>query len=156
MIKCTSTLIYYAIFGCMLYCSIAVVAQVPKPVKWDFKVASVSGGEATLVFTAALDEGWHIYSQFLQEDGPLPTTFTFTPSKDYTLVGQVKEESQGVKSYNEIFMMDIVWFEKTAVFVQKIKLQAPQAIVRGKVEFMVCTEEMCLPGEAVPFSLDVK
>jgi len=132
------------------------MAQAPKPVKWDFKVASVTGDEATLVFTATLDEGWHIYSQFLEEDGPLPTTFTLAPSPDYAPVGKVKEESPGVKSYNDIFMMDIVWFEKTAVFVQKVRLQAPHVTVKGKVEFMVCTEEMCLPGEAMPFSLDVR
>ena len=140
-----------------IFCySPAVIAQAHKPVKWEFKVASITGDEASLVFTATLDEGWHIYSQFLEEDGPLPTTFTFAPSKEYTLVGKVKEESPGVKSYNEIFMMDIVWFEKTAVFVQKIKLQGAGATVKGKVEFMVCTEEMCLPAEAVPFSLDVR
>jgi thiol:disulfide interchange protein DsbD len=155
--RVSSTVIYCVVILFTFLCSSStVIAQALRPVKWDFKVASVTADEATLVFTATLDDGWHIYSQFLAEDGPLPTTFTFAPSKDYTLVGKVKEESPGVKSYNEIFMMDIVWFEKTAVFVQKVKLKTTQTTVKGKVEFMVCTEEMCLPGEAVPFSLDVK
>ena len=156
MTKKTLIAVCCTILWLMFWRVTAAVAQAHKPVKWDFKVASVTAEEATLVFTATLDEGWHIYSQFLQEDGPLPTTFTFTPSKDYTLAGKVKEESPAVKSYNDIFMMDIAWFEKTAVFVQKVKLHGPQVTVQGKVEFMVCTEEMCLPGEAVPFSLSVR
>jgi|ADGO01.1.fsa_nt_gi hypothetical protein len=67
-------------------------AQVHDPVRWDFKVESVSGTEATLAFTAILDDGWHIYSQFMEDGGPLPTSFTFEPSEKYTLVGEVEEE----------------------------------------------------------------
>lgn len=45
---------------------------------------------------------------------------------------------------------------RIVVFTQKIKLKTGRTTVKGKMKFMVCTEEMCLPGEAVPFSLDVR
>ncbi|MEI9918155.1 MAG: cytochrome c biogenesis protein CcdA [Bacteroidota bacterium] len=131
-------------------------AQVRTPVKWNFSADAISETEAHLTFTATLDSGWHIYSQFLGEDGPLPTTFTFVPSKKYKPVKKVEELSKPVKSYDKTFMMDIVWFEKVAVFRQKVKLQAPSATIEGKIEFMVCTDEMCLPPDEVSFQLEAK
>lgn len=131
-------------------------AQVHKPVKWGFVSVPGKGSEATLMITATLEDGWHIYSQFLEEGGPLPTTISFTPSPEYTLVDKVKEEGVAVKSYDKTFMMDIVWYARSVVFSQKVKLHAPLTIIQGKVEFMVCTDEMCLPPEVVSFNLETK
>jgi thiol:disulfide interchange protein len=132
-----------------------VQGQVRQPVKWQFAAAPVSGSEAQLIITANLDDGWHIYSQFLEEGGPLPTTFTFQPNEAYSLTGKVKEESPPVKSYDQTFMMDITWFGKTAVFTQAVKLYAPSTVIKGRVEFMVCTDEMCLPPDDIEFSIPV-
>jgi len=131
-------------------------AQMHQPVKWHFTAVPVSESEASLIFTATLEEGWHVYSQFIEEGGPLPTTFTFEPSNDYSLVGIVKEESTPVKSYDKTFMMEIVWFSHTAIFTQKVKLRVPAATVKGSVEFMACTDEICLLPSKVNFNLEVK
>jgi DsbC/DsbD-like thiol-disulfide interchange protein len=132
------------------------VAQVHDPVKWKYEVVRTGKGEAALMFTASLEEGWHIYSQFIGEDGPLPTAFTFAPGNDYQRIEGVKEQSMPVKTYDETFMMDIAWFDRTAVFVQKVKLRAPSATIKGKIEFMACTGEMCLPPEEIDFVLNVE
>jgi thiol:disulfide interchange protein len=131
-------------------------AQVHIPYKWTFSATDGTGSEATLYFTVKLEEGWHIYSQFIEEGGPLPTTFTFMGSKEYTLISKVKEESEPIRSYDPTFMMNIVWFKQIAVFSQKVKLHTASTNVKGKVEFMVCTDEMCLPPEEVSFSIPVK
>ncbi len=39
-------------------------AQQLDPVKWTYKVNETSATEAELVFTAKLDAGWHLYSQY--------------------------------------------------------------------------------------------
>jgi thiol:disulfide interchange protein len=131
-------------------------AQVHKPVQWSFVSVPGKGSEATLMITATLEDGWHIYSQFLEEGGPLPTTISFTPAPEYTLVDKVKEEGVAVKSYDKTFLMDIVWYAHSVVFSQKVKLHAPLTIIQGKVEFMVCTDEMCLPPEVISFNLETK
>ncbi|WP_267298415.1 protein-disulfide reductase DsbD family protein [Parachryseolinea silvisoli] len=131
-------------------------AQVHKPVKWSFVSVPGKGSEATLMITATLEDGWHIYSQYIEEGGPLPTTISFSASQDYTLVDKVKEEGMAVKSYDKTFMMDIVWYARSVVFSQKVKLHTPLTIIQGKVEFMVCTEEMCLPPEVISFNLETK
>jgi len=131
--------------------------QIKQPIKWQFTARPLSSTEAEIAFTANLDDGWHIYSQHLEEGGPLPTSFSFTAAdNEYTRVGDVKELSTPVKSYDNTFMMDIIWFAKTAVFTQKIKLRNPTATVKGKIEFMVCTDEMCLPPDVIPFTVVAK
>ena len=145
----------------VLVCSMVVSyndaeAQVHKPVKWHFSTVPLNNREVKLVFTANLEDGWHIYSQHLDEGGPLPTTFRLEPSKDYEPVKTISEESTPVKSYDQTFMMDIVWFEKTAVFTQTVKLLVPVTTIKGKVEFMACREELCLPPDDVEFSVEVK
>lgn len=131
-------------------------AQIKKPVKWHFGATPINKEEAILTFTAFMEEGWHIYSQFIEEGGPLPTTITFEPSNDYTLIGKIKEESTPLKKFDVIFGMPIAWFEKTAVFTQRVKLNGPSATIKGKVEFMVCTDVECLLPEEKRFSLEAK
>lgn len=126
------------------------------PVKWDFAAIPLNDKKAKLIFTANLDEGWHIYSQFIEAGGPLPTTFTFIPDNNYSLKGKVKEEGKPFKSYDSIFMMKIVWYKNTVVFSQEVNLQAPVTTIRGKVEFMSCTHETCLPPKEIPFILEVR
>lgn len=130
--------------------------QTALPIKWQISSISVSDSEVQLIFTASLKEGWHIYSQSIGEGGPLPTTFSFTSSEIYSRIGVVEEFGTPVKVYDSTFMMDITWFSDIIVFKQKIALHQPSAIVNGKIEFMVCTDETCLPPNTQSFSLAVK
>jgi hypothetical protein len=124
--------------------------------KWDFSAIRLNDHEARLVFTCNLDDGWHIYSQFLEEGGPLPTTFTFVPDPSYALIGKVNEESTPIKEYDSVFMMPIVWYENTVVFSQKVKMNISGSTVKGKIEFMGCNSVMCLPPDEIRFSVEVK
>lgn len=131
-------------------------AQVHTPIKWQISTNQVSDSQAQLIFTAILDDGWHIYSQAIEEGGPLPTTFSFEPSDTYSRVGKVEEFGTPVKSYDNTFMMDITWFAQTVVFKQKVDLHEAAVTIKGKIEFMVCTDEMCLPPETKTFSLEIR
>ena len=72
----------------LLASSHLVQAQIERPVTWTFAAKPGAAGEATLTATATIAGSWHIYSQFIEEGGPEPTSFKFTPSPDYELVGQ--------------------------------------------------------------------
>lgn len=131
-------------------------AQFDKPVQWHFSATPANGSEVQLIFNATLEKGWHIYSQYIGTEGPLPTTFSFAPSSDYTQIGRMEEKGIPVKSYDKTFLMDLVWFANSVTFIQKIQLKVPLTTIQGKVEFMVCRDEMCLPPEVVAFSIDAK
>lgn len=140
---------------CMLFITASMaMAQAQKPVKWNFSATPLNEKEAELIFAATLPKGWHIYSQHLEPDGPMPTTFTFTESKEYKRIGAVEEKSTPFKEHLEVFEMDVVWYKDTAVFTQKIKLAVPSATVKGKIEFMICDDSACYP-DAVSFSIAV-
>ncbi len=131
-------------------------AQLFNPVTWDFKAKATSPTEAVLTFQAKISRHWHIYSQHLADGGPVATSFTFNPGQDYALLGEVEEKSKVVKGFDKTFQMDISWFENQAFFTQKIKLTGNKATVSGKLEFMACDDERCLPPEEVAFEIPVQ
>lgn len=132
-----------------------VDAQILTPVKWSYAAKRTGTNEAVILIKATIDNGWHLYSQFVQDGGPVKTTFTFTPSKVYTLTGKV-QEPKPIMKFEKAFGMNVSYFERTVVFQQKIRLKAQQAVVKGNVEFMVCNDEKCLPPDVVEFSIPVK
>jgi len=134
----------------------AARAQMYQPVKWHFSAVAVNDQEADIIFTANVDDGWHIYVQNLKEGGPVPTTFTFDQSDSYSRIDFVKDQSTPLEKFDQTFMMPVAWFEKTAVFTQRIKLNQSSTVVKGKVMFMACSEYQCLLPEEKEFSVEVK
>jgi len=143
------------IFAAALFLSIGAKAQIESPVKWSYAAKKISSTEAVVFLRATIQDGWHIYSQNVKDGGPIKTSFTFAPSKEYSLVGQTSEPTPLTK-YESSFSMNVSYFEKTVTFQQKIKLKSAKAsIVKGKLEFETCNDHKCLPPEDVEFSVDL-
>jgi thiol:disulfide interchange protein DsbD len=120
-------------------------AQILDPCKWSFKVEQTKPEEATLIFTAKLDSGWHLYSQFLSGDGPIPTHFTYDPSTSYKITGKT-EEGKPLSEYDKNFDMELKYFEHEAVFKQKINVLSKNDFnVTGTIDYMVCLEQCIFP-----------
>ena len=130
-------------------------AQILKPVKWQFGAKKLNDQEAVVFMKATMNSGWHIYSQHLEDGGPIPTSFAFEPATGYTVVGQPAEPKPLVK-YEEVFEMEVSYFENEVVFQQKVKLSNGAAAVKGTVEFMACNATQCLPPDEVSFTVAVK
>ena len=132
----------------------ASMGQLVDPVKWSYRVEQ-KGQEATLIFKATVDKGWHVYSQFIPDGGPIPTSFTFTPDNNYTLIGKVSEP-KGEEIFDSNFDMKLKYFENTAEFKQKIKLTSNKAFkLKGVVESMACNDKNCTPPNAVDFEFSI-
>lgn len=131
-------------------------AQVYAPVSWSWQATAQGNTEADLVFTATIDPGWHVYALTLQgDDGPIPTSFTFTPGSGYKPKGGVKQGKYKTE-YDPNFGMPLNYFEKQATFTQRIERLSPNDFdVKGFLTFMVCNDKMCLPPEDVEFSVRV-
>ncbi|HZY35246.1 MAG TPA: protein-disulfide reductase DsbD domain-containing protein [Mucilaginibacter sp.] len=138
-----------------LFLSLGVKAQIESPVKWSYAAKRISGTEAVVFLRATIQDGWHIYSQNVKDGGPIKTSFTFTPSKEYSLIGQTIEPAPLTK-YENAFSMNVSYFEKTVTFQQKIKLKSSNvSVVKGKLEFMTCNDHKCLPPDDIDFSIDL-
>ncbi|WP_256010984.1 protein-disulfide reductase DsbD family protein [Desertivirga xinjiangensis] len=140
----------------LIILNFCALAQISEPVKWSFAAKELGNGQVDLLLTAVIEPGWHVYSQFIDEGGPIPTSFKFTPSKDYVLVGKTAESPKAVSAFDKAFNMEIAWHEKKVVFKQRIKLSTVSTVVSGTLEFMVCDDSRCLPPEEVSFKIPVK
>ncbi len=127
-------------------------AEILEPVKWKFSSEQLSADEYKLIFEAKIEKGWHLYSLFIADNGPVPTTINFEESPSYEIVGQPAEEGESVEKFEELFEMDLKWFERKAIFSQIVKLRKDQVNVKGYLNFMVCDDTRCLPPEDVDFS----
>lgn len=133
----------------------AVHSQILDPVKWSTSVKKISETEYDLISKAKIDKGWHLYSQEVPEDGPLPTAFVFEENDAYKAVGEIKE-GKGITEHDPVFDMVITFFENTATFTKRIKLTGTQGTtVKGEVEFMVCDDTNCLPPTYVDLEFDI-
>jgi len=139
----------------VLFSVAGAFAQIEKPVTWSYAAKKVSKTEAVLYLKATIEDRWHIYSQNVKDGGPVKTTFTFSPSKDFSLIGKTAEPKAIVK-FEDTFKMNVAYFEKSVIFQQKVKLNKGTTTVKGKVEYMVCNDRQCLPPEEVEFSIPVK
>ena len=128
--------------------------QIFDPVKWSFAVEDRTATEAKLVFTAKIDQGWHLYSQHLAGDGPVPTSFTFKELGGASLNGTVSE-GKGKVEMDPNFDLELKYFEGKARFIQKVKLSDKATVVKGELEFMVCDDKRCLPPDVKEFEFSV-
>ena len=135
------------LFVLCLLATLGVTAQQLDPAKLGFSVKETSPNEAELVITVKLDNGWHMYSQNTDENGPLPTVFEFTPSSDYALVGKVREPKPH-EEMDPLFGCVVRSFEGTVVFRQKIKrLTNKDFQVKGLISYQLCNEGSCIAPE---------
>lgn len=81
------------------------------PAHWTFTKEDNKNGEFTLIFKVKLDAGWHTYSQFTEDGGPLPMVFTFENSDCFKRIGKVTEPKPHVE-YDSLFMVNVSSFEK--------------------------------------------
>jgi thiol:disulfide interchange protein DsbD len=119
-------------------------SQVLDPVKWKSKTEKISETEYNLVLEATIDSGWHLYSQFTPDGGPIPLSFAFAPAKGiYELVGKTKESTYK-KQFNDVFGVDEFFFEKKAKFTQKVTISsADGATIKAEIDYQVC-KEVCI------------
>ena len=140
----------------LLFASISSVAQILEPIKWDFQSRELSGDRIELQFIASIEPTWHLYSQDVPENGPVPTSFNITESEHFELAGSVTEPKP-TEEYDSNFDMVVKYFgREEVVFRQEVKILTEEPFnIEGFVEFMSCDDSRCLPPKEVDFSFPV-
>ena len=129
----------------------ALQAQIKDPVKFKTELTPLSDTEAEVVFTAAIDKGWHVYSTDLGDGGPISATFNIDNKSGVELLGKLKPVGKEVATFDKLFEMKVRYFENTAKFVQKVKFTGGAYAIEGYLEYGACDDESCLPPTQVPF-----
>ena len=126
--------------------SVMAFAQPIDPVAWNSSVEKVAEGEYRIVIKANVEQGWHIYDLGPYEGGPMATAFTFEPSADYELVGGVEAQGELVRHYDDIYEMEIGYYEGEVVFSQVVKSAGSK--ITAAVEYMACNDENCITADS--------
>ena len=133
----------------------AAEAQILTPVKWKITLDDSDSSVKTLLFSAKLEKGWHLYDMNLPDGGPIPTSFNFETLKGAKALGSPVPSKKATTVYDEQFEMNLSWYAQEVSFSQQIEVTDPKAFkVDGYVEYMACNDENCLPPEKESFSFN--
>ena len=136
--------------------SLNTFSQILEPVKWEFESQKIGDNEFELILTANIDTHWAVYSQFVDEGGPIPTEFTFEDSESFTLIdGVIESDENKVTKHDPVFDMIVSKFYNKALFKQKIKAIGDDVIIKGSLVFMTCDDERCLAPTDVSFQFNL-
>lgn len=137
-------------FG-LLLASLFVQAQILDPVSFSTEFNKVSDDVAEIVFTAQIDPGWHIYSTELGDGGPISASFNVDKMTGAHEDGKLLPVGNEQAVYDKLFDMEVRYFEKTAKFVQRVRLEGGAYRLEGYLEYAACNDQNCLPPSEVPF-----
>lgn len=116
-------------------------AQILDPVKWTTKIEKKSENKYLLIFNGVIESGWHMYSQFTPDGGPLPMVVIFKNQKgNFNLVGKAKE-SKTTTAFNDVFGVNETFFEGKAQIQQEITIINPKILnVEADLNYQVCKD----------------
>jgi len=135
--------------------SVFVNAQLDtEPVVWETQLEKLDDTRFVLLFNATIASNWHLYSQFSNDQGALPTEFVFD-SQGYKRIGEV-EESPSITDYDKVFEMDLTYFNDSANFRQEIVLEDETlSSLSVELNYQACDDKLCIfRSETFVFSLD--
>jgi hypothetical protein len=139
------------LIGCIFWLILCFSSAAQEKVSWK----NVYNDQSKNVeMTAYIAEGWHLYSQHLNNQiGPVPTSFSFSPNELISMEGKVKEP-KAIQEYDENFEATLDFFKEKALFTQSISVQ-DSTTLEVVITYMVCNDTMCLPPVDEKFSIEI-
>ena len=135
----------------MLVATVCAMAQMADPVHFTSKLVMLEGDEAQIEFSARIDQGWHVYSTGLGNDGPISATFNTTKMDGVKTVGGLTHKGKEISQFDNMFGMKLRYFEGSVTFIQKIKFTKPEYSINCYLEYGACNDETCMPPTSVDF-----
>ena len=130
-------------------------AQIEEPVIWGSSLEELSEDRYMLKFEAQIAPKWHLYSQFSNPEGAIPTEFIFDNLNGYKLIGVV-EEGESITNFDKVFEMDLTYFNDSASFQQEIQIiDNDLRKLRVEINYQACDDKLCIfRTENFGFTLD--
>lgn len=134
-----------SVFFLFLFASVAAIAQVAEPVKWNKSIKDLSNGEYLIELSATIDAPWHIYD-IKKNDAVVPTKFTFSfEGAQGELIGVVTADKEAI-THEDANLGVYGYWEKSVKFTQKIKVPVGlKSKLKVVAEWMACNDNNCTP-----------
>lgn len=122
-------------------------------IRWSHQLENQGADMYTLVFTAKLKPNWHLYGTQIPPNGPQPTALLMDELAGAELIGELTPMRKAIEKYDEIFEMNISYYEGEIRFRQTFRVNDPKAFrMAGAVRYMVCDDTNCLPPSTYEFA----
>ncbi len=118
----------------------------------NFKASQkqVSDTEFDIIFTGTIGSGWHVYDMN-EKNGPIPASFNVDKKDGVQLVGGLKANKKPTKHYEDMFGADVLFYEGSVTFTQRVKITGKEYSIEGYLEYGACNDQACLPPTSVDF-----
>lgn len=136
----------------LLLTTLPLSAQIQEPVKFTVSQKEISNTEFEIIFSATIDNGWHIYAPNIANGGPTPTTIIFDEIIGAEPVGNLTATSNVETTYDNLFAMQVSYMEHNAILIQKIRITAATYSLKGRLNYGACNKQSCLPPTNVEFA----
>ena len=120
-------------------------AQDIEPVEWEYDVNKINDTEYNISFSASILDGWKLYSQFSPDEGALPTSFRFINNISDFEADELFNEDDYTVGFDNVFKMDLFYYENEANFNQNIKLLNKDLNqIKVEIDYSSCDDELCI------------
>jgi len=145
----------------------AISAALGSPATVTAAVERAADGTEVLAVTAALEEGWHLYSVDQKPGGPQATRITMAADSPLRLAGPFRPDVQphrrtirDVPGWNGMVVEEhsgtVTWraplAARAASPASAANADGAAAEVRGSVSLQLCRDNACTPPEQIPFT----
>ena len=125
------------------------------PVNWSLETERIDEKVIELTFTATIEKGWYTYSQFIGDEGPIPTTIEFESTNqriEKKSTESTSDPSYKFEGFDEMFDMDIIKYKHDFTIKQQLVFDNPDIEIQGYLTYMTCDDTRCLPPTDYEFS----
>jgi len=120
-------------------------SQEVEPVSWVYEVEKLNNLEYEITFNAKIIDGWKLYSQFSPEGGSVNTSFKFIDKGSKYNADEIFREDSYTIGYDNVFKMDLFYFEQKAAFSQTIMLNEDDINqIEIEIDYSSCDDELCI------------
>lgn len=120
------------------------VAQIVNPVNWEKSIKTTSETSGEIIFTATIDDGWHMYGLELPaESGIQATTVEWNTLEGVKLVGELTPSRPAHEAFDAVMDMKLSWWEKDITLTQKFDITDKSYKIIGNIKYMVCNDKTC-------------
>lgn len=136
--------LYTIILSLMMF-AFGANAQMLEPIVWSSTIKMTSNNEGVMTFKASIDDGWHLYSFDLPENGPNATKISFDKTSGIELLGDIVPSRQPIDTVDLVFNIRVGWWDADVEFSQKFKvLEEGKYDIAGEIYFQACNGETCI------------
>ena len=137
----------------LLFVPSIMSAQIENPVHFRVSQKRVSPTEILLTFHGNIEKGWHVYSSDIPTGGPTAATLHINTKNGIEVISNLIPQGNIKKNFDQMFNMQVRYFEGTATFLQRLKILNKNYAATGFLEYGACNDQNCTPPSQIPFKI---